>query len=144
MKYHDPTQLQMLANVGRDYPRQDLSQEERLVRWTELLERDPERILTTLHETEFKSASVRAVMRCDNSAISVAYSDPLLRTAGLENDTYGEAKKFFELSDSELHRIVCFCHFGMTVSAGRTARYIRAKHVDRSVGIIARLRGLFV
>jgi hypothetical protein len=143
MKHHELTQLQTLARVGREYPGQVLSREERLLRWTELLERDPERLLTTLHETEFKPASVRAAMRCDNSAISVAFSDPILRAAGLENDTYGEAKRFFKLSDGQLHRIVCFCHFGMTVSAARTARYIRAKHVNKPEGFFARLRGLF-
>ncbi len=144
MKHHELTQLQTLAKVGREYPDQVLSREARLLRWTELLERTPERLLTTLHETEFKPASVRAAMRCDNSAISVAFSDPVLRAAGLENDTYGEAKRFFELSHGQLHRIVCYCHFGMTVSAERTARYIRANHVDKPDGILARLRGLFV
>ena len=144
MKHHELTQLQTLAKVGREYPGQVLAREARLLRWTELLERTPERLLTTLHETEFKPASVRAAMRCDNSAISVAFSDPVLRAAGLENDTYGEAKRFFELSHGQLHRIVCYCHFGMTVSAERTARYIRANYVDKPDGIFARLRGLFV
>lgn len=143
MKHHELTQLQTIAKVGLEYPDQVLSRAERLQRWTELLERNPERLLTTLPETEFKPASVRAAMRCNNSAISVAFSDPILRAAGLENDTYGEAKQFFELSDGQLHRIVCFCHFGMTVSAARTARYIRAKHVDKPEGIFARLRRLF-
>jgi hypothetical protein len=63
---------------------------------------------------------------------------PLLRAAGLENDTYGEAKRFFELSDGQLHRIVCY-----TVSAARTARYTRAKHVDTPDGTFARQHGLF-
>jgi hypothetical protein len=143
MKHHELAHLQMLAKVGRDYPGQVLSREARRLRWIELLEFKPERLLNTLHETESKPASVRAAMRCDNSAISVAFSDPLLRAAGLENDTYGEAKRFFDLSDGQLHRIVCYCHFGMSVSAARTAHYIRAKHVDTPDGIFARLRGLF-
>jgi hypothetical protein len=142
MKHHELTQLLTLAKVGRDYPGQVLSREKRLLRWTELLEGNPERLLDTLPETEFKPASVRAAMRCDNSAISVAFDDPLLRAAGLENDTYGEAKRFFELSDGQLHRIVCYCHFGMTVSAERTARYIRTKHVDKPEGFFVRLRAL--
>ena len=69
----------------------------------------------------------------------------LLRAAGLEDDTYGEAKRFFELSDRQLHKIVCFCHFGTALSAGETARYIRAKHVDRGqghLGPLARFIGL--
>ena len=53
MKHHELTQLQTLAKVGREYPGQVLAREARLLRWTELLERTPERLLTTLHETEF-------------------------------------------------------------------------------------------
>jgi hypothetical protein len=62
--------------------------------------------------------------------------------AGLENDTCGEPKRFVDLSDRQLHRIVCYCHFAMTVNAARTARYILAKHVDTPDGTFARLRGL--
>jgi hypothetical protein len=141
MKHLELDQLQSLARIGQDYPQ--LPRDKRLQRWVELLEGDPHRILATLHGSEYQPATVRAALRCDDSALSVAFSDPLLRAAGLENDTYGEAKRFFQLSDSQLHRIVCFCHFGVTVSAAKTARYIRAKHIDRGQGIWARLRGIF-
>jgi hypothetical protein len=142
MKHHELDQLQTLARIGQDYP-QLMPCDKRLQRWVELLEGDPDRVLSTLQETEYQPATVRAAIRCNNSAISVAFSDPLLRAAGLENDTYGEAKRFFELSDSQLHRIVCSCHFGAIVSAAKVARYIRAKHIDRGQGIWGRLRGIF-
>ena len=61
----------------------------------------------------------------------------------MKNDTYGEAKRFFELSHGQLHKIVCYCHFGATVSAEKTARYIRAKHVERPDGFLARLYAMF-
>lgn len=142
MKYHELDQLQTLARIGQDYP-QLMPRNKRLQRWVELLETDPDRVLSTLHETEYQPATVRAAIRCNNSAISVAFGDPLLRAAGLANDTYGEAKRFFELSDNQLHRIVCSCHFGATASSGKVARYIRAKHIDREHGIWGRLRAMF-
>ncbi|MDP9812634.1 hypothetical protein J2W42_005504 [Rhizobium tibeticum] len=47
--------------------------------------------------------------------IAVAYEDAVFRAEGLSDDTYGEAKRFFELSDWQLHRFVCSCHSGTTV-----------------------------
>lgn len=143
MKHHKFDQLQILAKIKQDYPHQVMPRRARLQRWVELLEQDPHRVLSTLHETEYLPAAARAVLRSDNSAITVAFNDPVLRAAGMENDTYGEAKRFFELSDRQLHRIICYCHFGATVSAQTTASYIRAKYVDRQEGIWARLRGMF-
>jgi hypothetical protein len=144
MKHHEFDQLQNFARIDQDYPHSVMPRDKRLQRWAALLEADPQRILSTLRETEFQPHAVRAALRCDSSAISVAFNDPVLRAAGLENDTYGEAKRFFELSNGQLHRIVCYCHFGTTVSAEKTARYMRAKHVDRPNGLWPRLRAMFV
>lgn len=102
-----------------------MSRRERLLRWVELLQELPGRRLRTLVETEFKPARERDAMRCDGTAISVAFDDPLLRAAGLGGDTYGDAKRFFELSDYQLHEIVCFCHLGCGISAGVAANLLR-------------------
>ena len=59
-----------------------LSKRERLDRWAELLEREPDRILKTLDEIEWKPKAQRRALRADGSALTVAYSDPVLRTAG--------------------------------------------------------------
>ena len=144
MKHHEFDHLQTLARINQYYPLQTMPREKRIQRWAELLEADPQRLLSTLHETEYQPHAVRAALHCDNSAISVAFNDPVLRAAGMKNDTYGEAKRFFELSDRQLHKIVCYCHFGATVSAATTASYIRARHIDRPQGIWARLRDIFV
>lgn len=142
MKHHGLDQLQTLAKIGQDYP-QLMTREKRLERWVALLDADPSRILSTLHETEYLPQTKRASLRCNNSALSIAYNDPVLRAAGLESDTYGEAKRFFELSDRQLHRIVCDCQFGAIVSAGKTARFIRIKHIESGNGVLARLRAIF-
>ncbi|AEH83167.1 hypothetical protein CN090_02000 [Sinorhizobium meliloti] len=144
MKHQAIEQLQGVAEVKQDLPRRTLSRKERLERWAELLERDPQRRLSTLHETEYQPARVRAAMRGDGSPISVAFEDPVFRTAGMENDSYGEARRFFELNDEQLHKVICYCHFGATVSASTAARHIRAMLVEKQPGLFARLRQMFV
>ena len=83
-------------------------------------------------------------MRGDGSPISVAFEDPVLRAAGLENDSYGEAKRFFELTDRQLHKVICYCHFGATVNAATAAYHIRKALAGRQRGMFARLREMFV
>lgn len=144
MKHQTLEQLQIVAEIDQDYLRQAISRSERLERWAELLERNPDRRLSTLHQTEYQPVRSRGAMRGDGSPISVAFEDPVLRAAGLENDNYGEAKRFFELTDRQLHEIICYCHFGATVSAVTAARHIRAAIAGRQPGMFARMREAFV
>lgn len=102
-----------------------LSREERLERWAVALERRQGAPLQTLHGTEFARRAVRQMMRADNSPLTVAFEDPILRSAGLRDDTFGEAARFFKLSDWDLHSILCYCHFGEEVSANETAMRVR-------------------
>ncbi|WP_025660248.1 hypothetical protein [Rhizobium sp. IBUN] len=143
MKHQTLEQLQNIADIDQAYPHRIMSRSERLERWVELLELSPHRRLATLYQTEHQPTSVLSLLRSDNSPISVAFEDPILRAAGLENDTYGQAKKFFSLTDGELHNVLCYCHFGATVSAATAAHYVRGiLGVDRP-GLFARLRALF-
>jgi len=103
-----------------------LSRDERLARWAELLEQQPERRLNTLLETEYQSWEKREAIRVANSPIFVAFDDPVLRAEGLMDDSYGEAKRFFGVSDQQLHAIVCYCHYGATMSAEAAALRVRA------------------
>ena len=80
-------------------------------------------------------------MRSIGSPLSVAFEDPVLRAEGLTSDTYGDAKRFFQLSDWQLHNIVCYCHHGVTMTAGTAARHVRAvADGSRSRGLFALLR----
>ena len=54
--------------------------------------------LNTLRETEYKPVKERSALRQDNSPLTVAFEDPVLRSAGLTNDTFGEVARFFGLS----------------------------------------------
>jgi len=139
MKYHTLDELRTVAEVEPHQAR-TMSRSERLVRWAELLERNPHWHLSTLHQTEYQAADIRAAMRSDHSPLSVAFSDPVLRAAGLSDDTYGEARRFFDLEDGQLHEIICYCHFGATVPAASAARHIRTLLAPPRVGFLARLR----
>jgi hypothetical protein len=138
MKHQTLEQLQHIAEIRTEQVGPTLSRDERLKRWAELLERDPGRRLTTLGGTEYQPARIRDRMRGEQSPLTVAFEDPMLRVEGLRNDSYGEAKRFFELTDWQLHRIVCYCHFGETVRAGSAARCVRSAVEPRT--LLGRLR----
>jgi hypothetical protein len=38
----------------------------------------------------------------------------------------GDAIAFFGISELELHNVLCFCHYGETMSAGTAAARVRA------------------
>ena len=136
MQHKTLEQLQRIAAVYPDQTRPAMTRSGRLERWAELLEREPSRRLGTLPGTEYQSSDTRDTMRSIGSPLSVAFEDPVLRAEGLTSDTYGEAKRFFELTDRQLHNIVCYCHHGVTMTAETAARHVRAASEP---GMFARL-----
>ena len=140
MKYQTLEQLQKVAEVhaGQAQPAA-MTRSERLQRWADLLDQNPDRQLGTFAGTEYQPAGTRQTMRSAGSAITVAFDDAAFRAEGLENDTYGEAKRFFELTDWQLHDIVCYCHFGETMRADAAARRVRAA-VNGQFNLFSRLR----
>lgn len=102
-----------------------LSQKERLERWARLLEADPDRPLATFDTTEFLDRPTRQALRRDNSMVAVAFADPVLRADGLADDSHGAAQRYFGLSDSQMHHIVCSCHAGTRMRAWTVAGRIR-------------------
>jgi hypothetical protein len=125
MQHQSIKQLRIAAEAGFSDPFLPMTRAQRLERWAELLEREPMRRLGALPGTEHMSPESRDMARCLESPISVAFADPLLRLQGMQSDTYGEAKRFFELSDRVLHNIVCYCRAGATMEASRAAQYVR-------------------
>lgn len=103
-----------------------LTRTERLQRWAAALAKLGSARLSSLLRTEYVAPEALAQVRAEHSPLSVAADDPALRVAGLKNDTFGEAMRFFELSEHELHRIVCYCHYGETMSAEEAAHRVRA------------------
>lgn len=101
-----------------------MTRRERLERWAELLERDPNRRLRSLGEIETRTRAERLEMRAPDSPLTVAFEDPMLRAAGLKSDKLGDAISFFELSEGQSHRLLCSCMNGWTMSAGKVARSV--------------------
>jgi hypothetical protein len=126
MRHQTLDQLHTVAEVHREPTHPVMDRTQRLQRWSELLERQPNRSLTALTGTEYRPSAERDAMRGDGSPISVAFEDPILHDEGLKDDSYGEAKRFFELTDSQLHEIVCYCHVGMVMQSSRAALSVRA------------------
>ncbi|TAX86317.1 hypothetical protein ELH97_31260 (plasmid) [Rhizobium leguminosarum] len=143
MEQYALDQLKTVAKVSTTCKRLEMTRRERLERWAESLERSPRPFLKTLHETEYQPMADRLALRDDGTPISVAFADPILRAAGMENDSYGEAKRFFELGDEQLHDLVCFCHFGERVSAAVVARRLRKMSGSKPSGFFAQLRAWF-
>ena len=122
MKYQSLEQIALEADV---HPGIGMSRRERLERWAELLERQPNRRLSTIEGTEFGSRREREAKRADHSPLTVAFEDPALRAEGLRGDRVGDAVEFFDLSHDEVHRLVCYCHHGQTVAPGIIATRVR-------------------
>ena len=124
MQYRTLEQTRGIATVRPTSGAARLSKRERLERWAELLEQHGG-ALRSLYETEFAPWHRRRTMREDNSPLSVAYADPVLREQGLKGDSYGDAVDFFGLSHGEAHHILCYCHCGHTISAELVATRVR-------------------
>ena len=125
MQHKTLEQLQQVASLHRDDAPQAMSRRQRLKRWAEVLGQEPGRLLSTLPGTEDQPAELRKEMRSPGSALSVAFEDPILRAQGLESDSYGEAQRFFDLTDWQMHEILCFCHHGSRAEAHEIVRRVR-------------------
>ncbi|ESY73877.1 hypothetical protein NKH57_29690 [Mesorhizobium sp. M1050] len=125
MKHQTLNQLQTIAEVEplSTYP--IMTRQQRIERWAELLAEHPERRLRALIGTERLKRKDRDAVRCEGSPITVAFEDSVLRALGLKDDTYGEAKRFFELTDWQLHDVVCSCHVGSMMTGQWAAARVR-------------------
>lgn len=141
MEHRACDDLAEVAKVyGTAWPGKSMSKEARLRRWRDLLRSEPNRILQTLFETEWQTIQARDAMRCDNSAITVAFEDPVLRAEGLAGDSYGDARRFFGLTNSQLHFALCYCYSGPAMSAGTAARRLeRCIPQARPPGLLRRM-----
>ena len=122
MEHRTSAELKSLADVICP---QQLSKKERLERWARALEKRKDARLFTMRGTEYKSVKEMLALRQENSPLTVAFEDPVLRSAGLRSDTFGEIARFFGLSHLQLHEVVCNCHLGETVAAETVAARVR-------------------
>lgn len=125
MEQKSARELRAYADVSANPP-PPLDRRGRLERWADLLDSDPDRRINLVHELEFATHTAQKQMRADNSALALAYADPLFRAEGLASDRVGDGKAFFRLSDSQTHRLLCSCLHGEAMRAGEAARIVRA------------------
>lgn len=131
MKHQPIHDIDALADIAQvEAP--TLSRRERLQRWADLLSQEPDRRLKALSRVEFYTEAERALLRGENTPISVAAADPVLREAGLHGDTLGDAQGFFELSDAEAHMLLCDCHIVGQMDGKGVAQRVRALAASRS------------
>ena len=128
MEYKPLSEIQTVAQVTRGWGVAKMSRRERLERWAMLLEQEPSRHLKPLVRVEFLPRRERQMLRRDESPLTVAYADPVLRAQGLDSDRLGAALGFFDLSDREAHYLLCDCHYhgGMTMTPETVAKRIHA------------------
>ena len=89
MKHTPVSEISRVADVHAIPLKPPLTRVQRLERWAEALERDPDRVLASLEEIEWKSEDERGAMRAERSPLTVAYEDPVLRAEGLASDRLG-------------------------------------------------------
>jgi hypothetical protein len=123
MKHRTIAELTTIADVQPT--KTAMSRCDRLERWAECLEREPQRRLRSLEGIEYGPETQRRAARETNSPLSVAFADPVLREEGLKGETLGEAIDFFEMSYGEAHRVLCSCMHGHTMQAGDVAMRVR-------------------
>ncbi len=124
MKHQSIAELTTIADVQPT--KTVMSRCDRLERWAECLEREPQRQLRSLEGIEYGPEAQRREARENNSPLTVAFADPVLREEGLKSDKLGDALDFFEMSHGEAHRVLCSCMHGRTMQAGEVARRVRS------------------
>lgn len=102
-----------------------LSRTERLERWAELLDRDPERKLTVTSPSWCMSPAQRQRPLVEGSALHIAFDDPVFRLAGLNGTTFNDAVAFFQLSDEDADRILAGSRGIVARSARDTSHRLR-------------------
>ena len=100
MKHTPVSEISRVADVHAIPLKPPLTRVQRLERWAEALEREPDRVLTSLEEIEWRSEDERGAMRTECSPVTVAYEDPVLRAEGLASDRLVDAVTFFRLTDA--------------------------------------------
>ena len=105
-----------------------MTRRQKLERWVQVLrEQYCNVLLANLRRIEYMNEQQFNAAREDNSILTAAANDPVLKEAGLQNDTVGEARRFFELTSGQLHSMTCFC-LSASESTGKEA----AARIERS------------
>ena len=129
MKHRTLHEIEAEARVMPGPPSRALRRE-RLERLATVLEERcaPVRLLSRI---EYLPRHECMRLRTDDSPLSFAYEDPVLRAQGLKSDRLGDAMAFFDLSLDEAHHLVCDCHYYGAVTSDVVAS--RARFIAKRV-----------
>ena len=120
--------IEHLTKVAQVHPEEvqkpRLLRRERLYRLAEVLDqfRGP---VSLLSRVEYLPESERMLLRNDQSPLTVAFNDPVLRAEGLQGDRFEDAIGFFQLTRWEAHELFCDCHYTGAISPAMIARRAR-------------------
>src|SRR5437879_6034737 len=109
MQHRTLDEVGQIAKVSPVGIEKRMSRRERLERWATALERLDRKQLKSLMRIEFMTEEERCLLREENTPLTIAYEDPILREEGLASDRYGDSINFFELTREEAHYLVCDC-----------------------------------
>jgi hypothetical protein len=137
MEHRPIAELKAVAEINFTESPKIMPREQRLRRWIGLLEGHPDRKFRSLHEIEHLPRPQQRECRADNSPLSLAYDDAVLRSAGLRSDRVGDCTDFFELTDRQMHHAFCSCHVGISLTgmqaAQRLHRLLRSENLRHSL-----------
>ena len=105
-------------------PTTRMTRRERLERWAIVLERHGGPLMP-LMRVEYLPEHARRMLRGDDTPLTLAYKDPVLKAEGLKSDRLGDGMAFFELTDQEAHHLLCDCHYCGTMSGENVAARVR-------------------
>jgi hypothetical protein len=110
-----PTQLAEITKITT------MSRREKLFRLARLI-RECKHPLTMFTNLEYVAPAELLAMKHPASAFALAAQDPILKDAGLQGNTIGEALQFFDMTCDELHAFSCDC--GGYIDNERMARRV--------------------
>lgn len=101
-----------------------MSRRERLRRWADVLEMHPGP-LRPFFRIEYLTPTERRELRGEDTPLTVAFDDPILRADGLHSDRLGDGLAYFQIPEHVGHRLLCDCHYNGTMTGGNVAARLR-------------------
>jgi hypothetical protein len=103
-----------------------MSKAERLHRWADNLELQEQLQREALDDAALRTRDRWCRTPADRSPLTVAFEDWALQAEGLRGDRVGDALAFFDLSVSEMQRIIGSGYGSRTIPAAVAAKRVRA------------------
>ena len=112
-----------------------MSRRERLRRWADVVEQHSGQ-LRPFFRIEYLTPAERRDLRGEDTPLTVAFSDPILRADGLRSDRLGDGLAYFDIPEHVGHRLLCDCHYNGAMTNENVASRLRSLAAG---GIVRRL-----